>query len=91
MLYEFVPADRPGSATFTISASDCPQLLCRLLGYVASQGRCVDVIQGVHEGDKLLVSIVLKSINNHRAELLAERFRMIINVEHVQIAFEAGL
>jgi acetolactate synthase regulatory subunit len=91
MLETVAAEDRHGTATFAISAYDCPQLLCRILGYVAQQGRCIDAIAGIREAEKLQLSISLKAIDGARAELLAHRFRMVIGVEQVQLAFAVGL
>ena len=87
MLEDFAAADRHGTATFTISAFDCPQLLCRVLGYVAQQGRYVDAIVGVREADRLRILISLSAIDGGRAELLAQKFRALIDVDEVQLAF----
>jgi len=74
---------RLGSVAFTVTASADPQLLCRMLGFIARLGRVPDGIEAVRSGDGMRVTIRLGDIEADRAELLAETIRTMIHVETV--------
>lgn len=76
---------RLGSVAFTVTASADPQLLCRMLGFIARLGRVPDAVEAVRHGDAMRVTIRLGDIEAHRAELLAENIRTMIQVEAVQL------
>ena len=78
--------DGARAATFVISATPCPQLLCRLLGYIAQQERLVEAMDAAMRGDAMRVSIRIAAIDTHRAQLLAEKMRMLVQVRTVTLS-----
>lgn len=78
-------AQRRGTAAFTVAASADPQLLCRMLGFIARLGRVPDGVEAVRRGDDMRVSIRLDDIETGHAELLAENIRAMIHVAAVQL------
>ena len=78
------------SATFVIASDDCPQVLCRLLGYIAQQSRIVERMRARRCGQLLWIAIVVTGIDLHRAKILKEKMNALITVVNVKIFWNGG-
>ena len=78
-------------ATFLVSASACPQLLCKLLGYVAQQARLIDNLIARCRADRMVIVLCVSGLDAHRAQVLAEKFRSVVAVNHVKLSLRSRL
>ena len=80
----FPPAS---SATFAITADLCPQILCRLLGLIAQQSRLIERAEAQRAANSLQLRICVAGLEEHQAEILAEKMRSLVPVRHVWLSW----
>ncbi|MEI9850559.1 MAG: hypothetical protein WDN24_06510 [Sphingomonas sp.] len=71
------------AASFRITAQACPQLLCRVIGLFAQQGRVPERVSALRDGAMLSIELEIGDIDPHRAAIIAEKMRAIVTVAHV--------
>ena len=79
------------SATFAIRTELCPQVLCRLLGLIAQQGRLVDRVEARRRARSLHVSLSIAGIDRQQAEIVAAKMRSLVPVRKVCLVTPASL
>ena len=79
--------NRQIEARFHIHALACPQLLCRILGYVAQRDQMVDSLRVDRKRDKVDIRFAIHDIDVHCAEILADKMRNIVTVNHIDLVF----
>lgn len=78
-----------GRADFRIDAAACPQLLLRMLGLLAQQGRIPDrAFFELREGN-LAISLTATGLPRHRAEVIADKMRSLVGAHSVELAWAA--
>ena len=77
----------PASATFAVSAELCPQILCRLLGLIAQQSRLVERVEAHKEPNGLKVRLIVAGMDEHQAEIVAEKMRSLVSVRSVWLSW----
>lgn len=77
-------------ATFVVTAERCPQVLCRLIGLVAQQGRMLTHLDAVDTRRILRVSLSVEAIEPHQAAIVAEKMRQIVRVRTVRLGPRRG-
>lgn len=73
------------TASFAITAERCPQVLCRLLGLVAQQGRLVAWLHVKSSTRSYRVSLGVPEIDSHRAEILGHKMGALVSVRTVRV------
>jgi hypothetical protein len=76
-------------ATFAIQTDICPQILCRLLGLLAQQGRLVERVDARRRPEGLDVRIEIAGIAEHHAEIVAAKMRSLVSVRAVRLLTHA--
>lgn len=83
------PPRAGGAATpwhrFVVRADRCPQLLCRLLGLFAQQDRMIDAVDARTTPRRLVVTLWVAGMDDHRAEIVAAKMRQMIAVRDVAV------
>jgi hypothetical protein len=79
----------PAKATFAIQTDICPQILCRLLGLLAQQGRLVERVDARRRPEGLDVRIEIAGIAEHHAEIVAAKMRSLVSVRAVRLLTHA--
>jgi hypothetical protein len=80
------PSPAP-SATFAVTADLCPQILCRLLGMIAQQGRMVERLEAQSGRGNLRIRFSVSDIEQHHAEILAAKMRSLVSVRAVWLSW----
>src|SRR4051812_19766072 len=75
------------SATFAVTADLCPQILCRLLGLIAQQGRVVDRLEAQKGPMALRIRFSVSDIEQHHADILAAKMRSLVSVRAVWLSW----
>lgn len=70
---------------YQVDGHACPQLYLRLLGLFAQQDLIPADIEGQQRDEVLTLSIVQPGIDRRRAEIIAEKMRMITTVRSVTL------
>ncbi len=70
---------------YQVDGHACPQLYLRLLGLFAQQDLIPADIEGQQRDDVLTLNIVQPGIDRRRAEIIAEKMRMITTVRSVTL------
>ena len=81
----------PSCATFAIRTELCPQILCRLLGLIAQQGRMVEWVEARRGSNCLHVSLSVAGIDRQQAEIVAAKMRSLVPVQAVSLLAPACL
>ena len=72
------------TAVYEIEADDAAQVLCRMLGLFAQQGRPLSSVVAHSAGDKLHAILRIDRIDRQRARILAEKLRALAMVKRVK-------
>jgi hypothetical protein len=78
--------DPSSNATFAITTELCPQVLCRLLGLLAQQGRIVERVEARQRPKSLHVRLSVAGIEAHHAEIVAAKMRSVVRVRTVRLS-----
>lgn len=70
---------------YQVDGHACPQLYLRLLGLFAQQDLIPADIEGQQRDDALILNIVQPGLDRRRAEIIAEKMRMITTVRSVTL------
>jgi hypothetical protein len=76
---------RVARATFVVTADRCPQILCRVLGLVAQQGRMIERVDAVDTRRILRVTLSVADIEARHAAIIAEKMRQLVSVRTVRL------
>lgn len=82
-------SETAGRAEFRIKAEPSPQLLLRVLGLLAQQDRLPDRATVEVAETTLAINLILGSVSRHRAEVLAEKMRSMVDTEFVHLAWRS--
>ena len=80
----------PG-ASFVITTEPCSQVLCRLLGLIAQQGRMIEHVEARRRRECLEVTLSVDGIDPHQAEIVAAKMRSLVTVRTVSLIAPAAL
>jgi acetolactate synthase regulatory subunit len=83
-------AQQVSDATFAITTEHCPQILCRLLGMIAQQGRLVERIEARRRPKYLHVHLSIAGMDAHSATIVAEKMRSLVPVRSVKLVAPAA-
>lgn len=85
--------DRLGTVTaaYTVRASSNPHVVCRLLGLFAQQDLVPSLVRVRRHVDDMFVTIEQPEIDEHRAEVIAEKMRAMVLVASVVLECRIGL
>lgn len=72
-------------AVFVVTADRCPQILCRLLGLVAQQGRMIDRVDAFDTGRILRITVCVADLDTCGAAIIAEKMRQMLRVRTVRL------
>ncbi|WP_263143877.1 hypothetical protein, partial [Pseudomonas sp. RIT-PI-AD] len=70
---------------FAIEAEAEPEILCRLLGLFALHRVLPLDLQVRRQADRLQVRLLQDDLSRHRAEVIAEKIRSLVNVHGVAV------
>lgn len=80
-----MPLPHPPGATFVVTTDRCPQVLGRLLGLVAQQGRMIARLDAVDTRRILRVTLSVAEIDARHAAIIAEKMRQFVTVRTVRL------
>jgi len=89
MSAEALAADQPVTARFAITGVPSAQLLSRLLEGFAQQDMLPRSVVARSTADEMEVEIEQPGLMRHRAELIAEKMRVMVLVESVGLVCES--
>lgn len=75
----------PVTAAYAVRADICPQVVIRLIGYFAQQNLVPSSIRVRRWSDELAISIEQPGLDEHQAEIIAEKMRAIVSVMSVTL------
>ena len=79
------------TATYSVRASSNPHVVCRLLGLFAQQDLVPSLVRVRRLADDMFVTIQQAEIDEHRAEVIAEKMRAMVLVASVALECQLGL
>jgi len=71
--------------TLEIVGEPCPQLICRVVGLFAQQNLIPARMETTSSALAIRLSLSLDAIDEQRLRIVAEKIRMLVNVETVAI------
>ena len=89
-----VPAPRPDNwaagsvhccVRYRVQADAQPALLCQVLNLFAMQYLVPLEVNVLRQGDSLQIEVDVDGLSGHRAEVIGEKMRNLIDVESVQL------